>query len=201
MLLYNKSSYPTICYDLLRRLSEQLPDHLTYHCLDHTFDVANTSNMYIEHYNIDGRSAELIRIAAVAHDMGYIESPVEHEERSIQILSEIIKDYDYDKEEIETINGMIRATKIPQNPKNFFEQIIADSDLDYLGRNDYDVWSERLYNEFLHFNIVSNQLEWLDAQIKFLTNHKYHTQWAIDNRVKTKCHQLELLKKHQAELS
>lgn len=201
MLLQNKYSYPSICYDLLTRLSDQLPGYLSYHCLDHTIDVANTSHLYIEHYKIDKQEADLIKIAAVAHDLGYIESPKEHEEKSIAILSEIISDYDYSQEQVDLINGMIRATKIPQKPENLLEQIIADSDLDYLGRNDYDDWSDRLYHEFLHFEIISNEIEWLDAQINFLKNHKFHTQWAIDHRVHNKCERLEELKVKRAHTS
>ena len=200
MILRNKYSYPRICYDLLERLSKQLPDYLSYHCLDHTIDVANSSNMYIEYYGIGEDDANLIKVAAIAHDLGYIESPVEHEERSVEMLSGIICNYDYTDHEIEQINGMIRATKIPQKPKNFLEEIIADADLDYLGRDDYDEWSNRLYHEFLHFKVVKNEKEWVDAQINFLKNHRYHTQWAIDNRVKSKMDTLQKLHEQRIAL-
>ena len=37
------------------------------------------------------------------------------------------------KKDIEIICGIIMATKIPQRPKNYLEEIICDADLNYLG--------------------------------------------------------------------
>jgi uncharacterized protein len=97
-------------------------------------------------------------------------------------------------EELEIVNGMIRATKVPQEPKTFYEEILADADLDYLGRKDYNVISAKLLNEYLHFDVVSNKIEWLDLQIRFLENHKFHTDFANRNREKLKSEKIKELK-------
>jgi hypothetical protein len=180
MELENKEAYPEVCHKILDDLSKKLPKHLTYHSLDHIIDVANVCNHYIDYYMISDRVANLIRIAAVAHDYGYIYTPVEHEERSIKEVRPMLKDFSED--EIKQVEGMIRATKVPQNPQNLYEEILADSDLDYLGRTDYGKISEGLYKEFLHFGVIKNEDDWLELQIKFLENHKFHTDWAKLNR-------------------
>ncbi|MGB5653718.1 MAG: HD domain-containing protein [Robiginitalea sp.] len=184
MELDNKKAYPKVCHQILDELSERLPDYLHYHCLNHTIDVANVCNFYIDYYLLSDRVANLIRIAAVAHDYGYIFDPKEHEERSIIEVRPMLTEYS-DKE-IAVIDGLIRATKVPQKPRNLYEQILSDADLDYLGREDYPQLSQALYEEFLYFGVVENQTHWLDVQIRFLEGHQFHTDWAKNNRTENK---------------
>ncbi|MGB5204222.1 hypothetical protein [Eudoraea sp.] len=196
MILRNKNSYPKICFKIIEQLKEKLPNYLTYHSMDHIIDVANVCNDYIEYYDIPEEMAKLMRIAAICHDYGYIESSLDHEERSIVAIKPFLTPILTSKE-VEIVNGMIRATKVPQEPKTFYEEILADADLDYLGRKDYDEISAKLFNEYLHFDIVSNKIEWLDLQIWFLENHKFHTDFAKKNRQKLKFQNIKELKTHR----
>lgn len=192
MTLQNKQAYPKVCLDILDALKKGLSSSLTYHCLEHTLDVANVCNFYINHYEIESSIADLIRIAAISHDYGYIKSPINHEENSILLVKPYLSKL-YSKEELKLISGMIRATKVPQNPHTLYEEILADADLDYLGRNDYDMWSNRLYLEFSHFGVVNSEKEWLAMQIQFLENHTYHTTLAKTNRDQAKIIKVEQL--------
>ena len=196
MELKNKHLYPKVCLQILDTLKARLPGHLTYHKLDHTIDVANICEHYIDYYMVSDRVAPLIRIAAVGHDYGYIQGPKAHEERSIEALRPLLQS-DYGQEEIELISGMIRATKVPQKPNNLYEEIVADADLDYLGRGNYDEMSEGLYHEFIHFGVVDNEADWLEVQIRFLEQHQYHTDWALQQRAETKQAVLQRLKSHR----
>ena len=193
MVLGNKKVYPEICLKILKDLEDNLPKHLTYHSLYHTIDVANVCNDYIAHFKIDDEMAKLIRIAAICHDYGYIVSPINHEERSIIAIKPYLKDL-LTSDEITIVNGLIRATKVPQQPKTFYEEIIADADLDYLGRKDYNELSSKLYQEFIYYDFVSDEKEWLNLQIKFLEKHQYHTEYAHMNREKLKAKKLVELK-------
>lgn len=193
MVLSNKKAYSEICLRILKDLEENLPAHLTYHSLEHTIDVANVINHYIELLKIDEGMAKLLRIAAVSHDYGYIVSPINHEERSIIAIEPYLKNV-LSNDEINIVNGLIRATKVPQQPKTKYEEIIADADLDYLGREDYDVLSNKLYQEFIYFDFVSDYKEWLNLQIKFLEKHKYHTHFAKTHRQGLKAKKLKELK-------
>jgi predicted metal-dependent HD superfamily phosphohydrolase len=192
MKLENSSAYPEVCHKILEDLSKKLPKSLTYHNLNHIIDVANVCNHYIEYYMVSDRVAELIRIAAVAHDFGYIYTPVDHEERSIQEVRPMLKNYS--GAEIALIEGMIRATRVPQQPGNLYEDILADADLDYLGRDDYGPISEGLYKEFLDFGVVKNEIDWLQLQIKFLENRSFHTDWARKHRTEAKLKVLQRLR-------
>ena len=192
MTLNNKETYPDICFHILDELKAKLAPHLKYHSYNHIIDVANVCDNYIRTYRIDDEMAKLIRIAAISHDFGYTISPTDHEEQSIKLIEPMLRPI-LTKEEITLISGMIRATKIPQAPKTFYDKILADADLDYLGRKDYDKLSENLHQEFLHFGVVKTQKEWVDLQIKFLKSHTYHTLSAKWNREQLKSRKLKEL--------
>jgi predicted metal-dependent HD superfamily phosphohydrolase len=193
MVLLNKNAYPKFCLQLLSDIREKWPPHLTYHTLDHIVDVANVCDDYIRHYRIDKEDAKLIRIAAIGHDLGYMTSPENHEEQSIIALSRFLEKK-LNEQQIEKVNGLIRATKVPQKPIDLHQEILADADLDYLGRDDYALLSEKLYQEFLHYGVLKNRADWLEVQIDFLENHSYHTSYANENRTETKLKNLQELK-------
>jgi hypothetical protein len=73
------------------------------------------------------------------------------------------------------ILGLIRATKIPQNPSNLLEKIICDADLDYLGREDFWEIGNKLFEELKTLGLISNKYEWNQNQLVFLENHSYFT--------------------------
>ena len=114
----------------------------------------------------------------------------------MEYAKKILPKWNFSENEIEKINSIIRATKIPQKPTNILENIIGDSDLDYLGTAAFYTISETLYEESLAFGIIASREEWDILQIKFLQNHQYHTPFAQKFRepVKQK-HLYELLKK------
>jgi hypothetical protein len=89
---------------------------------------------------------------------------------------------------------MIRATKVPQNPQTLLEEIICDSDLDYLGRDDFFSIGEGLYKEFRIQKIVSNEEEWNQLQVSFLESHHYFTKTSNERRKKGKQLNLEKIK-------
>ena len=193
MTLDNKKTYPDICFHILEELKGKLAPYLSYHTYEHIIDVANVCDKYIRLYRIDDDMAKLIRIAAISHDFGYTVSPIDHEEHSIILIEPMLSPI-LTKEEIALVNGMIRATKVPQQPKTFYDKILADADLDYLGRNDYDELSENLHQELLHYGVIKSERQWLDLQIKFLESHEYHTLYAKWNRRKLKLRKLKILK-------
>ena len=91
---------------------------------------------------------------------------------------------------------MIMATKIPQSPKNHYEQIICDADLDYLGRYDYATNSNNLLQE-IEFVKKLTPKEWLQIQEKFLKAHTYFTATSQKLRNQNK---INVLNKIQQQL-
>ena len=143
---------------------------------------------------INPYQTQLILTAASYHDSGFLNCYSGHEEASCKIAEENLPFFNYAKEEIETICGMIRATRIPQSPKNLLEQIIADADLDYLGRDDYFTISNQLFKELFFSGLLTNEAEWIRLQISFIESHKYFTNTSIRLRESKKQTNLEKIK-------
>ncbi len=119
------------------KLRKKLPKNLVYHGLPHTKDVVNAAENIAIREKVRGRDLELVKIAAIMHDSGFLSVYQGHEEVGAEWAAELLPKYGYNEEEIALVQGMIIATKIPQSPKNKFDNIICDSYLDYLGRNDF----------------------------------------------------------------
>lgn len=175
-----------ICDQIITRLTNELDKKLIYHNLEHTLDVMKQAAIIAKAEGIArGHITDLLKIAAAYHDSGFLYTYKNHEERSCEIFKTEAAGKLSDSD-IELVCGMIMATKIPQSPKTLFEQILCDSDLDYLGRDDFEPISKNLYIEFLDFGILNKEVNWNKVQIGFFESHRYFTQSSQKRRNKKK---------------
>lgn len=160
----------------------ELDPHLTYHSRAHTKDVYKQSVRIAEAEGIGNEEMQLLRVAALFHDNGFLRTYVNHEVMSCHIFQEKTAGLDFSEQERKLITDLIMATKLPQEPHTHLQRIICDADLDYLGREDFFDIGDLLRREFLHFGIVSSNEAWEAMQLKFLTTHQYHTQCSRELR-------------------
>ena len=175
-------------------LETQLSDKLFYHGIDHTMDVLNVVNKYIERSGLSEREAKLLRLGTLYHDIGFTVSSEEHEKHSAAIARKHMEELEYPEEDIKVVEGLIAATRIPQEPKNELEKIICDADLDYLGRNDFWPISDSLFEELKASGKIKDKHQWNKIQIAFLEKHSYHTQFAREKRQPKKEKRIQELK-------
>lgn len=162
---------------VITQLEADLPPWLKYHNANHTKYVIQQAESIANKENINGRDLLLIKIAALYHDTGFFIRRLDHEILSCEIASRDLKASDLNQEEIKKICGMISATKVPQQPENILEMIVADADLEYLGTDEFDTFSNNLFLELLHSNPTLTQQEWDKIQVDFITKHSYHTSY------------------------
>ncbi len=179
---------------IIEKQLNELPKHLHYHNLNHILDVHEAVIRYAKLEGVTTKDTELLQVAALFHDSGFIVKGNGHEEISCTFADTYLPEFGYSAIEIEKIKGMIRATKIPQTPKNHLEQILADADLDYLGRNDFEEIANGLYEEILVENKDLNKEKWNNIQVSFFENHKYFTESAKRLRNNKKEENLTLIK-------
>ena len=179
---------------IVKILKEKLDKTLYYHGIHHTLDdVLPNSERIAKNEGINDEMY-IIMTGALLHDIGYIESYFEHEKAGAFFAEKYLPDFNYKKSEIEVIKNIILATKIPQSPKTIFEEIVCDSDLDYLGRDDFFVLSEKLRKELEHQGKKFSQEEWLSYEIEFLQKHEYFTKTEINLRNNKKIYNIKKLK-------
>lgn len=180
----------------LGRLRRELPATLIYHSLWHTEeDVLPGVERLAEWSGVVGEPLLLLRTAALYHDLGFVALRAGHEELSAQIAAEVLPGFGYSPEQIAQIHGMIMATHLPQTPRNLLEQILADADLDALGRLDYGPRNEALRAEMAQYGVTQTDEEWLQGQLVFLSGHSYFSPAAHALRDPQKQKNIEELKR------
>lgn len=159
------------------KLMEKLPSDLYYHNIDHTILVFEAVEWLCTEEQVSQEDMYLLKIAALFHDVGFIESYDQHEEKSCLIAEKILSKYKLADQQIECICQLITATKLPHCPVTFEEKIICDADLNYLGGNDFFKIGDRLRKELIHYGKIDKEdITWNKIQHAFLTSHTFHTQ-------------------------
>jgi uncharacterized protein len=185
---------PKILEHIRVKLKDLSPE-LKYHCFEHTLDVYEQSKIIAEAEGVtDPEQLYLLQIAALYHDSGFLYIYQGHEEVGCELADIELPSFGINDQQLSIIKEIIMATKIPQTPKNKLEEIICDADLDYLGRDDYDIINQKLHHEFLKEGYVKNDKEWKELQIKFFDSHHYFTNWSKKNRAPVKAEHLEKIK-------
>ncbi|WP_439558576.1 HD domain-containing protein [Dyadobacter sp.] len=180
---------------IFEELRTRLDSNLFYHGLHHTKDVVTAAMELAALEEItDENDMILLETAALYHDSGFMNVYRGHEEEGCRIVREILPGYQYSDEQIEAICGMIMATKIPQMPQNKLQMILADADLDYLGRDDFETISATLFEELKARELVSDPEQWNATQVAFLENHFYWIKSQQERRNAIKTLHLEKLK-------
>jgi len=179
---------------ILDKQKNEFPSSLYYHNVGHVLDVYDAVLRHIELAHIGKEDSILLQTAALFHDSGFIIRAKGHEELSCDFARQYLPDYGYNNDQIEKICGMIMATRIPQTPHNYLEEVLADSDLDYLGRYDFYTISGRLYKELTESGVVAGDKEWDAIQVRFFEDHHYFTDVAKSLRQETKMKHFEYLK-------
>lgn len=179
---------------ILGKLKKELPNHLSYHSVEHVKDVINSCKLIAKHEGVKGEDLKLLLTAALFHDTGFLINAKDHEQLSCNIARQHLPLYGYSDEQIDKICGMILATKVPQKPQNHLEEIICDADLDYLGRDDFFTIGNKLFSELSMYGILNTEDEWNALQVKFLEAHNYFTKTAIQLRKGKKDEHLRIVK-------
>jgi uncharacterized protein len=184
------------------RLEAELPRHLTYHCAAHTIDdVVPAARRLADAEALAGRDRIVLLTAAWFHDLGYIVRANGHEDIGIALAARELPARGYAPEDIEAVATLIRATRLPQLPENHLAGLLADADLDVLGRDDFLVYNDALRHELAAMGREDDDAAWLDDQIAFLAQHRYHTSTARAQREESKARNLHRLRERRAALA
>jgi adenylate cyclase len=176
---------------ILDKLEMDLPGYLFYHNVKHTVDVVTEVELIGWAEGCSDEEILLLKTAALFHDVGHTVEYDNHEYHGTQIAREMLPGYGYTSDQIQRVCSLIMSTKLPPNPRNLLENIICDSDLDYLGRSDFIPISNSLYEELKAQNKIGSLNDWNKLQVKFISEHQYLTNTARTLREVNKQLQIE----------
>lgn len=176
----------------LARLERELSPHLFYHSIGHTRDDVLPAVERLA--TLEGVTAEdrlLLLTAALYHDLGFIEQYADNEAIGVRIAADVLPRFGYTPAHLRVIAGLILATKLPQSPRTRLEEIIADADLDVLGRDDFMLRNQALRDELAAYGCPATDEGWYSYQLQFVQAHRYFTAAAQNLRSAQKTQNVE----------
>lgn len=167
------------------RLNAGLEGNLYYHGVHHTFDdVLPAADRLCREEGLTPPDRELVLLAALFHDVGFLERYNGNEAIGARIAAETLPDWGYSSPEIERVLDLILATELHevdgvmlQVPgPDALKRILCDADLDNLGREDFFRVSDSLRREIEEHGRKLGDLEWTSRQIVFVSQHRWFTE-------------------------
>jgi uncharacterized protein len=177
------------------RLQRELDSRLQYHSLAHTRDdVLPAVERLAAIAGVSGEPLLLVRTAAVFHDAGFLIRRLEHETAGIALAATVLPRFGYNASQVATVGELIMATRMPQTPLGLLGQLLADADLDLLGRDDFLALNEKLRAELRAYGEEYLDTIWYRSQLAFVSRHRYWSAAARELRDAGKLVNLELLR-------
>ena len=188
--------YKRLKEKILMDLKIGLSPKLLYHSYNHIVDVYKSAIRIARNEGVGVRDQMILYTSIFLHDAGFLKSlHKDHEEASCEMARQILPQFAYESEDIEQICGLIMSTKIPQSPRSKLGEIICDADLDYLGRDDFKIYSDNLFKELQYYGLVDTIENWNRIQVDFLKSHSYFTKTSKVTRSAKKLERLSELEK------
>ena len=160
-------------------LNDKLDSNFVYHNLAHTQRVVSKIEEIIVDSTLSDKEKNQLRIAAWFHDTGFVKTTEGHEVESVKIVSEFLKSHNLGEEDINTISKIILATEMTYTPSNELEGLIKDADCSHIASKNYDKYASLLRKEWeLTLDKKLSKVEWIEENIKFLTNHTFYSTFA-----------------------
>lgn len=187
---------------------EKLPPDHVYHNYKHTFQTVKACKEIAGSYNLSSRELEIVLLAAIFHDTGYIETYQGHEEVSVRLFNEFIGG-DYPLEDIKLVEELILSTKAGTVPDGTLQEILHDADYINIGKKKFIQRAELLRIEWERLlNKTYTDLEWAEIQLNFLISTNFVTEEAIvklddqrEENIRAQREKIEMLRVEQEKLN
>lgn len=179
-------------------LGRDLPETLRYHSARHTHEVLHDALVFGLEDGLSNKELELLSIAALYHDLGFVSQQRNNESIAAGMAREIMHKCDYREEDIVAVETMILDTQLlpadggkglTQIPRSMLSNYLCDADLGNFGTEFFLVKSVLMYSEvtnqdFSHITQLTSErgLNYLRATLSLLEGHKWHTPAARKNR-------------------
>lgn len=167
---------------------------LPFHNEKHTLQVYENVVRIGAYEKLDFEELEPVLLAALFHDLGNVTTFLGHENLGIDKAKDFLCSEEYPKLKMDTVIKCIRATRMPQQPKSIYENIICDADLYHLGTNEFlekNMLLRKEWSDYLSMD-YSDEI-WNTLNIQFLQQHKFHTNFGIEILEPIKKENIELL--------
>ncbi len=175
---------------------------LYYHQYNHSLEVMERCIYLWKKEKLSDKEIEILALAWLFHDTGFVIQYDDNEYIWAKIARNYLRSVLYKKENIKIIERLILATVSSyKNPKDILEEIIKDSDLDNLWRDDFFEKSDKMKKELETIKQIKMiDPEWDHASLVLLNEHKYYTKSQRKEREWKKIENRKILEEMLKEL-
>ena len=152
--------------------------NLVYHNLAHTQKVVARAEEISAHYQLSDSDMLVIYLAAWFHDTGHLFTEISmHEQKSVDLATEFMKQEGLDEATIEKVAACIHATAFPNKPVGLLQEIMCDADTYHFGTGDFRKTNRQIKKELELRNYTTPLLEWKKNTLGMLEDHVYYTSY------------------------
>jgi len=155
----------------------EVPKEYIYHSIEHTMRVVRKLKELAANTGCTDENQEILAISALFHDTGFSRSYDNHEDHSLVIATDFLRNNRFPEEKIKLITGCINATKMSSMPENRLQMLIKDADTSSLGSRNFFEYTQYLRNEL---NTVKgghiDEMGWNYINLQFMKDHRYYTE-------------------------
>ena len=176
-------------------IREKIPDHLTYHDLDHTSYVVKQTEIIGNKTGLTPEEMDVAVTAAWFHDIGFTVSTHEHEKESQEIAGNFLTSNGVDEKIITRVLSCIQATRMPQDPgDDMAAKVLCDADMSYLSEDFYMERTALLRKEWNNTSEhkMNHKVYW-EETVELFRNHDYFTEYGREVLSPGKANNLELI--------
>lgn len=178
----------------LARLESGLPPHYFYHSPAHTHEEVAPAATELGHAEgVTDDDILILLTTAYFHDIGYIEQIDGHEAIGVRIARQVLPGMGYTPDQLETIERLILATRLPHAPTSHLEMILVDADLDHLGRKSFWRRTDDLRRELAAEGSIMSDRNWYERTLAFMNDHHYFTASAVRLKLERKNRNIAIL--------
>lgn len=149
-----------------------------YHSYEHAIDVMERAMYLAKKEWLSKEDQEMLWLAWLFHDTWFIIQYEDNESIWAKIAQNYLRSVMYSENRIHKIEEIIMATSPEyKDPKNIYEEIIKDADLDNLWRDDFvEKWNDLKKELELIKKIKIKDPDWEHASATLLKEHRYFTK-------------------------
>ncbi|SKB39996.1 HD domain-containing protein [Daejeonella lutea] len=180
-MLATEKLIPAVQSFVLKFLTENLPENLSFHNVNHTLEVVHAAKEISGQVELSEEQLRIIQVAAWFHDCGYARAYTGHENFSKEIAAEFLTEQDYGESFIKQVQDCIEATRYPQKPHTMEARILCDADLYHFTKPDYHCYEIALRSELeIYFKNKYTDPQWARINCSMLEHHEYFTDYGKD---------------------
>ncbi|MFK7773418.1 MAG: Pycsar system effector family protein [Saprospiraceae bacterium] len=183
-----KSIFKELEKRVLFLLENELPADVSFHNYGHTQLIQKEVVTLGKISKLSKEEIEILSIAALFIDTGYIISYEEHEKGSLKIATQYLNEIEYPQEKINQVLELILVPFGNTTPSGLLKKIMNDAYFSYFGLKKFRAREERLRKEKMAKNdsFHPTDIDWYSESLERIKNHTYYSKVAIERYVDRK---------------